>query len=152
MCRERNKNNVRMLQTLCCQKTWQPAETENRLWNIQTTKRGLWSPHTHNPGSVKSRLCNPQWRNTQSADAHLDHDWISGLRMRRMTVHAETKPTTSDTESLAPNVEILSEKMQEVEQKLAEHLNAAATNSTRIRHRGGLRGHHTPTPSNLTSG
>lgn len=47
--------------------------------------------------------------------------------MWRLTVDAETKPASSDTESLTPNVKILSEQMKEVQQKLAEHLNAGAT-------------------------
>lgn len=39
----------------------------------------------------------------------------------------ETKSTPPDTESFSPNVEILSEQMKEVQQKLAEHLYAAIT-------------------------
>lgn len=59
------------------------------------------------------------------ACSYLDHDWISGLRMRRIAVDTETKSTPPDTESFSPNVEILSEQVKEIQQKLAEHLYAA---------------------------
>lgn len=42
-------------------------------------------------------------------------------------MHTETKPTPPDTKSFPPNVEILSEQMKEVQQKLAEHLHPAIT-------------------------
>jgi len=46
-------------------------------------------------------------------------------------MHAETESTPSHAESLLPNVKILSEELQEVQQKLTENLCVAVTSELR---------------------
>lgn len=76
--------------------------------------------------SSPAQMCGIVYARRQSVDlppssklndaihAYLDHDWISGLGVRRIIVHAEAETTPSDTEALPRHVEILSEQMQEV--------------------------------------
>lgn len=57
-----------------------------------------------------------------SANPHLDHDWIPGLWVWGAVVTIEAKATSPDAETFARHVEVLSKKMQKVQQQLAQHL------------------------------